>query len=88
MKKYLFIAAAATLAACTQDTLIDDTKVPDTKEVAIGFGTGMNNITRAEAENSSATKKNDLSIYHNSFYVWGNKAVGSTSPTYTAVFVM
>ena len=75
MKKYfIFAAAAVTFAACTSDTLIDDSKVADTKDVAIGFGTGMNNMTRAE--NSSAAIGAALENYHPAFGVWGYKTVG------------
>lgn len=76
MKKYFIFAAAVAFTACTQDTLIDDSKVADTKEVAIGFGTGMNNITRAE--NSSVTDKSDLETYQYQFKVYGYKYVSST----------
>ena len=76
MKKYfIFAAAAVTFAACTSDTLIDDSKVADTKDVAIGFGTGMNNMTRAE--NSSAAIGAALENYHPAFGVWGYKTVGT-----------
>ena len=80
MKKYFIFAAAVAFTACTQDTLIDNTKVAE-KDVAIGFGTGMNNITRAE--NSSVTDKSDLETYQYQFKVYGYKYVSSTE---TAVF--
>lgn len=75
MKKYFIFAAAVAFTACTEDTLIDNTKVADTKEVAIGFGTGMNNMTRAE--NSSAAIGAALEYYHPAFGVWGYKTVGT-----------
>lgn len=85
MKKYLFFAAAVAITACTNDTLIDDTKVPDTKEVAIGFATGTNNLTRAE--NSSATKTSALETYHQNFSVWGYKNIKDGSATLQATKV-
>lgn len=90
MKKYLFFAAAVAITACTNDTLIDDTKVPDTKEVAIGFGTGMNKMTRGttQAENSSATTENGLNLYYDNFTVWGYKNIKTSEGKYshTTVF--
>lgn len=86
MKKYLFIAAAATLAACSNETLVETPQVPEEKEVAIDFGTDMANMTRAE--NSSGETKYALSNYHNTFFVWGYKRVelSDTEHTYITVF--
>ena len=86
MKKYLFLAAAATLATCTNETLVETPQLPEDEEVAIGFGTDMANMTRAE--NSSGETKYALSNYHNTFYVWGYKRVelSDTEHVYTTVF--
>lgn len=72
MKKYFIFAAAVAFTACTQDTLIDDTKVAE-KEVAIGFGTWTNLATRAE--NSTGEDGAQLEKYHNTFKVYGFKNV-------------
>lgn len=83
MKKiFIFAAAAAMFASCAQDELITEVE-PSNVEQAIGFETFTNLATRG-AENSTANDKNDLSIYHNSFYVWGYKTVASV---YTPVFI-
>ena len=76
MKKYLFIAAAATLAACSNETLVETPQLPEEKEVAIGFGTGFNNMTRAE-NNDHATQLNGLENYHQNFRVWGYKNIAT-----------
>lgn len=73
MKKYLFFAAAVAITACTNDTLIDDTKVPDTKEVAIGFGSDLNKMTRAE--NSTGELGEGLENYHQTMRIWGYKNI-------------
>ena len=85
MKKYLFIAAAATLAACTNETLVETPQLPEEKEVAIDFGTDMANMTRAE--NSSGETKYALSNYHNTFYVWGYKRVEESTSTHNYITV-
>lgn len=82
MKKYFIFAAAVAFTACTNDTLIDNTKVAE-KDVAIGFGTMFNGLTRAVdpcddnvAENDkAATAKYGLSYFHNQFYMWGYKKI-------------
>lgn len=80
MKKYLFFAAAVAITACTNDTLIDDTRVPDTKEVAIGFGTGMNNITRGTSENNGTDcVPTGLENYYEDFKVWGYKNIATST---------
>ena len=84
MKKYLFIAAAATLAACTQDTLIDESRVPEAKDAAIGFGSDLNKMTRAE--NSTGELDAGLEKYHQDFRVWGFKNIKNTDgSTYTSI---
>ena len=85
MKKYWILAVAA-LAACNNETLVENAEVVPEKDVAIGFGTGMYNMTRAE--NSEATTKYALSTYHNTFYVWGYKRVeeSDTEHNYITVF--
>lgn len=85
MKKYLFIAAAATLAACSNETLVETPQLPEEKEVAIDFGTDMANMTRAE--NSSAETKYALSKYHDTFYVWGYKRVEESTSTHNYITV-
>ena len=89
MKKYLFIAAVAALAACTNETLVD-TPSQETQEQAISFGTGFNSMTRAE--NSDASNYSALETYHNNFQVWGYKFVeellddNTLAQTYQDVF--
>lgn len=77
MKKYLFIAAAATLfAACSQEDVLVEEQPQVDVERAIGFGTITSNITRAE--NSDATGKTGLETYHSTFRVWGYKNIQTT----------
>lgn len=89
MKKYLFIAAVAALAACTNETLVDAPS-QETQEQAISFGTGFNSMTRAE--NSDASNYSALETYHNNFQVWGYKFVeellddNTLAQTYQDVF--
>ena len=90
MKKYLFFAAAVAITACTNDTLIDDTRVPDTKEVAIGFGSDINKLVKTRAENSTATDTKGLENYHYTFRIWGYKNIKNapaTPQTYTSTAV-
>lgn len=73
MKKiFIFAAAAAMLASCSQDVLTDINSVSN-DEGAISFSTWTNKTTRAE--NSSAEAKADLEKYHNTFAVYGYKNV-------------
>lgn len=81
MKKYLFIAAAAAFAACTNDTLIEPNRVPETQEIGIGFGTSMNNMTRAE--NSTGDHGAELENYHKTMRIWGYKNVKNNPGTAT-----
>ena len=89
MKKSLvLVAAAAMMAACSQNDVLFDQVQPSTKaESAIGFGTGMNYMTRAE--NSSATATSALENYHQTIRVWGYKNImnnGAATYTSTPVF--
>lgn len=72
MKKLFFLAAAAALAACSNDALVE---APSPEAPArIAFETYAPVSTRATgtgAENSPETTKHDLSDYHESFVVWG-----------------
>lgn len=72
MKKYWILAVAA-LAACNNETLVENAEVFPEKDVAIAFGTDINKLTRAE--NSDATGENGLEAYHKTFRVWGYKNV-------------
>lgn len=85
MKKNLvLVAAAAMMAACSQNDVLFDQVQPSTKaESAIGFGTDFNSMTRAE--NSSATAYAGLENYHNTFRIWGYKNIEETTGTLTSV---
>lgn len=65
----------ALLAACSTN---DEIQAPQQEMSSIDFATYAPTMTRA-AENSSSNTKDDLSIHHTTFKVWGNKKVGSTS---------
>lgn len=80
MKKYLILAAVAALAACENETLVETPQLPEEQEVAIGFGTGFNNMTRAE-NNVDATQLNGLENYHENFRVWGYKNIATDDAT-------
>ena len=73
-KNYLFLAAAATMfTACVQNDLVSE--MPQETPQAISFETFANKQTRAasEAENSTATDLNLLSVHHDNYVVWGYK---------------
>lgn len=82
MKKYLFIFATAAIAVSCSNS--DSFKDIETSDTAIGFSTYAGILTRAE--NSSATSKNTLEAYNNTFKVWGYKYVtGTETPVIGAV---
>lgn len=73
MKKiFIFAAAAAMLASCSQDVLTDINSVSN-DEGAISFGTWTSKATRAE--NSTGADGAQLEKYHNTFVVYGFKNV-------------
>ena len=77
-KSYLMIAAAAALFVACAET--DTIKEIDTQDVAIGFGSYINNATRAELTNSWFANSDE-----NSFGVYGFKIKDNT-PTYEQIF--
>lgn len=87
-KSYLLIAAAAIFAACAETDLISDFGSNDVvAESAIGFGSGMNNMTKAE--NSKADDQNGLENFWWTMRIWGYKNIrnlGEENYTSTAVF--
>lgn len=87
MKKiFIFAAAAAMFASCSQDVLTDINSVSN-GEKAIGFSTWANKVTRAE--NSGAENKSALENYHQTMRIWGYKNImnlGGANYTSTPVF--
>lgn len=87
MKKiFIFAAAAAMLASCSQDVLTDINSVSNDEKV-IGFSTWANKVTRAE--NSGAENKSALEKYHQTMRIWGYKNImnlGRENYTSTPVF--
>ena len=79
MKKSLVLfAAAAAMVACSQNDVLVDNISESQAETAIGFGTGINNLTRGTtAENSNGADGEALNSYHTTFGVWGYKQVGT-----------
>lgn len=71
MKRNLIILAIAAIAVGCSET--DSIKEVSKQDNAIGFATYTSKQTRAE--NSSATAKNNLESYQESFEVWGYKNV-------------
>jgi len=76
-KSLLIIAAVALFAACSENDTVKDI---DTQEVAIGFGSYINNTTKAELNNDWFANDDE-----NSFGVYGFKIKDAT-PTYDQIF--
>lgn len=77
MKKYLMIAAAATLfAACSEDVLVEPNGSKDNGTL-ISFATDYNSNLASRAENSDASLYKGLENYHLNFQTWGYKYVKS-----------
>ena len=62
------------LAACSTN---DEIQTPQQEVSSLDFATYAPTMTRA-ADNSTSNTKDDLSIHHTTFKVWGNKTVGTT----------
>lgn len=87
MKKvYLLAAAALAFAACSNEDLYIDGPA-EMQNDAISFKTFAQKATRA-AENSNATEKYNLEMYHQTMSVWGYKNVASADvPVFTKQLV-
>lgn len=76
MKKiFIFAAAAAMLASCSQDVIVEEMKEASGDKPMV-FSAGSEMATRAE--NSGATTEDALKLYHSTFKLWGYKNVSTT----------
>lgn len=76
MKKiFIFAAAAAMLASCSQDVIVEEMKEASGDKPMV-FSAGSEMATRAE--NSGATAEDALKLYHSTFKLWGYKNVSTT----------
>lgn len=71
-KSILFLATAAILAACTNDSVRENIAED---QVEIGFSTYIQKPVASKADNSTASEVNSLSNYHTTFVVNGYKTV-------------
>lgn len=78
MKKAIYLfAAAAFMASCNQEVLVDNaTNAQPEVNRRIGFDTFVDKATRAQGTNSTA-----LNDFYPTFYVYGWKTVGEDEPT-------
>lgn len=87
MKKiFIFAAAAAMFASCSQDELLTEVEPSSNVEQAIGFGTWTNKATRGTgiSENNGLTCGQGLENYYETFKVWGYKNINSSEGKHVA----
>lgn len=68
----MLAATAALFAACAETDLVNEVNIESNSQ-EIGFSTYAGKVTRATAENSTATSKLGLEQHHDNFKVWAYK---------------